>query len=141
MRVIALLLAVTIATAGCRLASNAPNPKWMTDFQTANALRLTKGKSQITVSDPQAIDRLRDIYATAKWKTYWHTLPETLRERTIELLDGESKLRQFSYTGTLWETESYTENRTAKLAESDRRFIESLFAELPDESGTPDGAE
>ncbi len=135
-----ILVTVTIATAGCRLASNAPNAKWLTDFQRTNAILVTKNKVQTTISDPQTIDRLREIYANAKWKTYWHTLPGNLGEQTIALLDGENKLRHFDYTGALWESESYTENRTADLSEGDRQFIESLFTKFPDGSQSPETA-
>lgn len=137
MRAVALMLVtVTLLTAGCRFASNAPNPKWLTDFQRTNAILVTKNKKQdqLTISDPQAINRLRDIYAKAKWQVYWHTLPGNLGERTITLLDGETRVRNFNYTGILWESESYTENRTAELSEADKQFIESLFAKVPDGS-------
>lgn len=141
MRAIALMLVtVTIVTAGCRLASNAPNPKWLTDFQRTNAILVAKKNDQLTISDPQAINRLRDIYANAKWKVYWHTLPGNLGEQTIALLDGENKLRHFDYTGALWESESYTENRTAELSEADRQFIESLFTKILDASQNPEAA-
>ena len=143
MQAIALMLVtVTLLTTGCRLASNAPNPKWLIDFQRTNAIFVSKDKKkdQLTISDPQAINRLRDIYANAKWKVYWHTLPGNLGERTITLLDGEDKVRNFNYTGVLWESESYTENRTAELTDADTQFIESLFAKVPDGLQLPETA-
>ncbi|MFO0911423.1 MAG: hypothetical protein U0795_00580 [Pirellulales bacterium] len=135
MKVLALmLLSVTIMVAGCRLWSNAPNPQWLTDFQRTDAILVTKKNAQVTISDPQVIDRLRNIYANAKWKPYWHTLPGYIGDQTISLFDGETKLRHFDYDGGLWETESYNENRTAQLADADRQFIESLFNEVSDGS-------
>ncbi len=134
--IVLMLVTVTLLTAGCRFASNAPNPKWLSDFQRTNAILVTKNKSkdQLTISDTQAINRLRDIYANAKWQVYWHTLPGNLGERSITLLDGETEVRNFNYTGVLWESDSYTENRTAELSMADKQFIESLFDKVPDDS-------
>ncbi len=136
--IVLMLVTVTLLTAGCQLASNAPNPKWLSDFQRTNAILVTKNKNkdQLTISDTQAINRLRDIYANAKWQVYWHTLPGNLGERSITLLDGETEVRNFNYTGVLWESDSYTENRTAELSVADKQFIESLFAKVPDDSRT-----
>ena len=132
LQLIAILLIALVTVHGCRIASHAPNPQWLADFEKADAISIQKNNQQVALSDADTIDRLRDIYANAKWKLYWHTLPGHLNERTIDLLDGEDRLRHFSYTGSLWETESYTENRTADLSDSDRLWIESLFSALPE---------
>lgn len=134
----ATLLTALVAVTGCRIASHAPNPQWLADFEKADAIMIEKHNQQVVVSDAEKINRLKDIYASAKWKPYWHTLPGHLNDRTIDLLDGEHRLRHFSYTGTLWETESYTENRTAKLSETDRQWIESLFSEVPEGETSPE---
>jgi hypothetical protein len=129
MRLIAFILAVSpLLTCGCRLASNEPNPQWLIDFQRTKSLLIQNHNVERAVSDSETISRLQSIYANAKWKPYWHTLPGNLGDRTIDLLDGETPLRHFSYTGSLWETDSYTENRTAELSGTDRQWIESLFA-------------
>lgn len=133
-----ILVASGLAFTGCRLASNAPNPQWLTDFQKTDAVLVRKTKQELTITDSDTISRLQNIYASAKWAPYWHTLPGNLDDRTIDLLDGENKLRHFSYTGVLWETESYTENRTAELSEADRRWIESIFAMVPQREVTPE---
>lgn len=127
----AILWTVSIGLAGCRIASNAPHPQWLADFQRADSVRVQKNDTHVTLTDSQTIERLRTIYATAKWKRYWHTLPGDLGEQTIELLDGETVLRRFSYAGDLWETASYTENRTTELTATDRQWIESLFDIVP----------
>ncbi len=134
----ATLLTALVAVTGCRMASNAPNPQWLVDFGKADAILIRQSKQQIAVADAETINRLQGIYANAKWKPYWHTLPGHLDDRTIDLLDGENRLRHFSYTGKLWETKSYTENRTAELSETDRQWIESLFSAVPDGEATPD---
>ena len=133
----ATLLIAHIAVTGCRMASHEPKPQWLADFGSADAISIRKQQQQRVVSDAETIARLKDIYANVEWKPYWHTLPGNLNERTIDLLDGENRLRQFSYTGALWETESYTENRTAELSETDRQWIESLFSAVPESDTSP----
>ena len=127
-----LIILLPFAAHGCQLSSHAPNPQWVADFQKANSILIRNHDNPYAISDAETINRLRSIYENAKWKPYWHTLPGNLDDRTIDLHDGDTKLRHFSYTGSLWETESYTENRTAELADTDARWIESLFARVPD---------
>ncbi|MGI9474745.1 MAG: hypothetical protein ACR2NZ_24650 [Rubripirellula sp.] len=81
----------------------------------------------IRLTDDASMDRLRSIYSGAKWKTYWHTLPAHLSDKSIDLYRDDTRLQHFSYTGTLWEIEAYDKVRTAELSEDDRRWIESLF--------------
>ena len=75
-------------------------------------------------------------------ETVLNTLPGNLGDRTIDLQDSDTTLRHFNYTGSLWETESYTENRTAESSDSDAQWIESLFTLVPDGEtpATPDKA-
>lgn len=129
---LAILLFVPLLAAvpGCLLSSRAPNPQWVADFQKTDSILLRSHDNQHVIADWETISRLRSIYENAKWKPYWHTLPGDLGHRTIDLYDGDNKLRHFSYTGSLWETESYTENRTAELSDSDAQWIESLFARV-----------
>ena len=135
------LLISQVIFVGCRLATQAPDPEWVASFDQADAILVQRHRQQITISDAGTINRFKQIYTNAKWKPYmFNTLPSHLGERTITLIGGENRLRSFSYTGTLWETESYTENRTTQLSEIDRQWIESLFAALP-ESETPADAE
>ena len=132
MRLMACILMTSLlVSAGCRLGSNAPNPQWLADFQKTDAILIQYNNQELTVSDTETINRLQNIYTNAKWKPYWHTLPANLNERTIELREGQTKLRNFSYTGSLWESESYTKNRTAELSDTDKNWIESLFAKVP----------
>lgn len=132
MRIARLLtIAVFVAGVGCLLPSSAPKRNWVADFQKTDTILIRTHNEQYQIADAKTISRLRSIYENAKWKPYWHTLPASLTDRTIELLDGDTKLRHFSYTGSLWETESYTENRTAELSHSDAQWLESLFADVP----------
>lgn len=135
-----ILLIALMDVAGCRFASHAPNPEWLADFQKADAILIRNNDQELTVSDAETIDRLQSIYTNAKWTPYWHTLPGHLDERTITLLDGESKMRGFSYPGSLWETHSYSENRTGELSEADHQWLESLFALVSDEETTVENA-
>lgn len=133
MRMATLAIVLPFLTfSGCQLSSPGPDPHWLVDFHNADSILIRNHHSQREISDAETVNRLRTIYENAEWKPYWHTLPGNLGDRTIELLDGETKLRQFSYTGTLWETESSTENRTAKLSDADAQWIESLFALVAD---------
>lgn len=128
-----LIITLLIAAPGCLHSSRAPHPQWVADFQKADSIIIRIHNNQHQISDAETISRLRSIYETAKWKTYWHTLPGNIGDRTIYLQDGDTRLRHFSYTGSLWETESYTENRTTELSDRDRQWIESLFALVPNE--------
>jgi hypothetical protein len=123
-----LIIPFLVAAPSCQLSSRAPDPQWVADFQKTDSIVIRVHGRQHLVSDAQTISRLRSIYENAKWKPYRHTLPGNLGDRTIYLQDGDTRLRHFSYTGSLWETESYTENRTAELSDGDRQWIESLFA-------------
>ncbi len=129
MKLAALLIAASlISVSGCQFSSHAPNPQWLVDFQNTDSILIRNHDDQCVISDAETISRLRKIYENAKWRPYCHTLPGDLGDRTIELLDGKTSLRRFSFTGSLWECKSYTENRTAELSDSDVQWIESLFA-------------
>jgi len=117
-----------IGSLGCGSISTRPDPKWVKDLDNADTIVLRrKDAAPIRITNPETINHLRSIYTDSKWAPYWHTLPGDLDERTIEIYDGDTKLRAFSYTGTLWESESYTENRTTELSDVDRQWIDSLF--------------
>ena len=130
---ILLIVPLLVAVPGCLLSSRAPNPQWVADFQKADSILIRSHDNQHVIADSETISRLRSIYENAKWKPYWHTLPNNLGDRTIDVYNGGNKLRHFSYTGSLWETASYTENRTAELSDSDAQWIESLFAHVPND--------
>lgn len=129
-------------TAGCRSASSTPDPQWLADFQNANRIAITSNQGQQIIADPNLVARLEGIYRQATWKPYRDTLPGDLGERTIVLLDRHNELRRFNYTGTLWESNSYTEQRTAVLSEGDRKWLESLFVAIPakDNSATAESS-
>ncbi|WP_199590193.1 hypothetical protein [Bremerella cremea] len=132
LRIVNLMLVSALATvAGCRLASSAPDPHWLADFQKADGIMIKTNHGQRTIAHPDAVARLERIYAEAKWKPYRDTLPGNLGQQKIVLLDGKADLRHFSYTGALWESTSYTEQRTAALSEEDRKWLEFLFAMIP----------
>lgn len=133
---ILLTIPLLMAAPGCQFATRAPSPQWVADFRNTDAIVIRRNNSQNTISDVETITRLRRIYESAKWKPYWHTLPGNLGDRTIDLHRGDTKLRRFSYTGLLWETDSYTDNRTAELSESDAQWIESLFARVPTDTSS-----
>lgn len=120
-------------TNGCQLPSRAPSPQWTTDFQSTDSLVIRSQKGQYTISDAETLDRLREIYTNANWNRYRHTLPADLGVRTITLQDGGTKLLQFNFTGTLWVTESYSENWTAELSDSDAEWLTALFDRAPDD--------
>lgn len=121
-------LCLLIGSHGCGAVSKRPDPEWAKDFDKVDMIVLhRKGEAPISINDPVTIDRLRVIYNDSKWAPYWHTLPGNLGDQTIEIYDGNTKLRTFSYTGELWESESYTKNRTTELSDVDRQWIDSLF--------------
>ncbi|MEL6110595.1 MAG: hypothetical protein AAFU85_31705 [Planctomycetota bacterium] len=122
-----ILIATIIGSVGCRLSSNVPRSTWQADFQKADSLLIRVGDRETVMTERAKIDRLNDIYVNARWKPYRHTLPGNLGEKVIVLRNGDDELRRFSYTGGLWETESYTRNRTARLSDEDAKWVKSLF--------------
>lgn len=131
-----ILVAILAFTIGCRLASNAPAPQRLADFKQADGIVLKSNQGQQTISDQRVITRLERIYSEAKWIPYRDTLPGQLSQRSITLRDDQTPLCHFDYTGTLWEGGSYTELRTAELSEEDRRWLDSLFAMIPQVNDT-----
>jgi hypothetical protein len=133
-----LVLAICAASNGCRSPFGRPNAKWVEDFGRTDTIQLHSKEGSRQITDSDTVSRFRDIYLNATWKTYWHTLPGNLGDRSIDLYHGDNRLRHFSYTGTLWEIES-DKVRTAELTSVDREWIESLFeAESMAASNTPD---
>lgn len=123
-----LTLCLMVGSLGCGAISKRPDPEWVADFDIADTLVLRrKDTAPIKITESATIKRFRSIYQESKWTPYWHTLPGNLGDRTIEIYDGDVRLRTFSYDGTLWESDSYTENRTAELDDDDRQWISSLF--------------
>ena len=130
MRILFLLsLAMSIAS-GCHLPSHAPDPNWIADLQRADRMRLESKDGSLEISDPQAVDRMRKIYAQSEWEPYWDTLMVDPENRSVTLYDGATKLRSFGYAGGLSEAGSYTDVRTAALSEVDREWFDSLFATI-----------
>ena len=115
---------------GCRSLSSRANPEWIADLDRTDTIVLQADDATMSITDDATIRRLADIYANAKWEPYWHTLPGNW-DRSIDLFADGDKLQHFSYTGVLWENERYDSNRTAKLADADREWIERLFAGIP----------
>ena len=129
MRLLNLLaICLMVSFLGCEATPKQPDPEWIKDFDNADTVVLRrKNAAPVTITDSATVNRLQSIYTDSKWVPYWHTLPGHLRERTIEIYNGDTKLRTFPYTGTLWESKSYTENRTAELSDADQQWIDSLF--------------
>ena len=127
-RISAIVLLLTIFV-GCRSLPISPNAdrNWVNDFQIADKLVITSHGVNQEITDPTVLKRLAGIYSNAKFETYRHTLPATLGRQTIEIYSGDTKLRKMSYTGVLWEHSKELADRTAKLTDQDRQWLESLF--------------
>ena len=109
------------------MRSTTADKAWLVDLQRADSIVLRQNGIEKELSDEETTSRLAKIYADADWKTYWHTLPGNIGDRTIDVyLDGE-KLRHLSYTGVLWENVQYDSNRTATLSKDDQQWLEFLF--------------
>lgn len=127
---IPMIVAVSITLLGCRSMSSRANPDWIADLNRADTIVIRVEDASTTIVDEDTIRRFVDIYANAKWEPYWHTLPADGWERSIELMVDGEQLRDFAYTGVLWESEGYDSNRTATLAAADQQWMESLFDEI-----------
>ena len=127
-RISAIVLLLTIFV-GCRSLPISPNAdrNWVNDFKLADKLVITSHGVNQEITDPTVLKRLAGIYSNAKFETYRHTLPATLGRQTIEIYSGDTKLRKMSYTGELWEHSQELADRTAKLTDQDRQWLESLF--------------
>ena len=127
-RISAIVLLLTIFV-GCRSLPISPNAdrNWVNDFQLADKLVITSHGVNQEITDPTVLKRLAGIYSNAKFETYRHTLPATLGRQTIEIYSGDTKLRKMSYTGELWEHSQKLADRTAKLTDQNREWLESLF--------------
>jgi len=126
---------IGLASAGCHSLPMGPNANqhWVRELQHADILVLKREGIEKEIHDPQTIARLKKIYASAKFATYWHTLPATLGKRNIEFRSNGVPLRRLSFTGLLWESSKEKGHRTAKLKEEDRIWVESLFEAVRNE--------
>ena len=127
-RISAIVLLLTIFV-GCRSLPISPNAdrNWVNDFQIADKMIIASHGVNLEITDPTVLKRLAGIYSNAKFETYRHTLPATLGRQTIEIYSGDTKLRKMSYTGELWEHSQELADRTAKLTDQNREWLESLF--------------
>ena len=126
---------VGLATAGCHSLPIVPNAnrEWVRELKHADSLVLEREGIEQEIHDPQTIARLNKIYASAKFATYWHTLPATFGKKNIKFRSNGIPLRHLSFTGVLWESTKEKGHRTAKLIEEDRIWIESLFGQMKNE--------
>ena len=130
MRRLILIGAILIlAPIGCRSLPISPNADrdWIHDFQRADKIVILHNRTERTINDPAIIERLTEIYTRSKFETYWHTVPNNLGKKSIEIFANDNLLRKISYTGDLWEHSPDKPDRTAKLKNDDRKWIESLF--------------
>ena len=120
---------LVVLTFGCRSLPVSPNAdkNWIQDLQRADAIVLKFNGATQTLNDRQTIERLAAIYSSAKFETYWHTLPANLGEKSIEIYANGVELRRLSFGGVLWEHSDDLDDRTAALSERDRLWIDGLF--------------
>ena len=120
-----------VALVGCRSISSRASSEWIADLSRTDTIVIRVDDATLSITDNATVRRFAEIYTNAKWEPYWHTLPGSLGDRSIDLFAEGEKLQHFSYTGVLWEIERYDSNRTATLAATDREWIEALFARIP----------
>ncbi len=125
------MLACLLTTLGCHTFSGRPDATWSADLARADAIEVRTKTGTIRITDADAIERLATIHSNATWSTYWHTLPGDLGDRSIYLLSDGKELRHFTYTGVLWESNAYDDNRMATLGATDRDWLDSLFGLIP----------
>ena len=129
-----IMLAAFALVCGCNSISRKPDAAWLDDFDHANAVVVSrKGHPSVTITNSEALHRLREIYATSSWKPYIGTIPADIGQRTIAIAYEDEVLCRFTTSlGRFWEYRSYDEMRTTELDGADSRWIESLFDQIPD---------
>ena len=154
---IALLILVFIGC-GCQSLSNQADTAWLEDFARTDSIELrtklhlhrgdpfSQNKANVTllddyrtvrVADTASINRLKQIYSSAKWQIYRTTVPASIMNQVIYLYDDQEQLRRLccSQSGRLWEFDSSDNVRNALLSEDDQAWIKKLF----DETSEPNG--
>ncbi len=119
------LLMMTL-TIGCRSLATTPDRHLTQQFETIDRLVVVSSDSDVEHTDPETIDRLRDIYLRADWKPFLDTTPgDTVairafvaEQEAFRLLYGAGWLMEWTYdTGPI---------RKGILNEADREWLSSL---------------
>lgn len=114
-----------LTTGGCRTVASRPNTSTLDQFSQVDVVELKSGESITRIDDPAVIDRIRHIYASAKWKPYIATLPA--KTQRISCMRDDTELFKLDYVGWLMEIEAYDSGRYAELSAADREWLDSLF--------------
>ena len=140
-RLIGLTIVTAVLSVGCRSLPISPNADstWIQDLQRADSivLKLREIGAEQALTDQTSLTRFSNLYSSAKFETYWHTLPGNLGERTIEIYSNGEKLRKMSYTGVLWEHSDKLDDRIARLSDADSDWLEGLFEAMKTGSSQP----
>lgn len=99
-------------------------------------LRKTAIGEPVRLTESDDVLQFSEIYASLKWKQYRQTVPAGLDARTMDLMNGETRLAHFSLCGELWEIDSYTKMKTAELSFEQDKWLKSLFLRF-DETSSP----
>jgi hypothetical protein len=127
---------------GCQLIPHRAGRERRSWVAQADSILLKKkatGK-QFRLIESDDITQFCQMYASLKWKQYWHTVPVGLDARTMDLMNGETQLAHFSLFGELWEIESYSQMKTAELNSDQDKWLKSLFLRFDETSSSTEQA-
>jgi hypothetical protein len=119
------LIAATVSFAGCGMLSRMPDKNIVNKFDDVTSLRIPNKGHPIEITDPSSIRRLKTIYATARWKPFWDTMPNDVV--TIKCMQNDEELFQLLY-GATWLIEWHDDQRGRKaiLDETSHEWLDEL---------------
>lgn len=96
-----LLFAMLILCIGCRSLSTVSDKGIIAQFESVDSIEISRGKQRIKITDPQEIQKLKQIYAEAKWSPYADTMPSGIIH--IDCKQGDRTLFSLLYGTWLME--------------------------------------
>lgn len=125
---LSLWLALLAICLGCRSISPYPDKAIISQFESVDLLEISRDKQKIEITDPQEIQKLKQIYAEAKWSPYAATMPSGMIH--IDCKQGDKTL--FSLLHGTWLIEWSKDTGPVRKAKLDGEAV-AWMQELTDE--------
>lgn len=126
-----LLIVILFACLGCRSLSTVSDTGIIAQFDSVDALEVSRGKQKIKITSPRKIQNLKTVYANAKWSPWVDTMPSGIVH--IDCKRGDETLFSLLYGTWLIEWSKETGPvRKAKLDAEAVALMQELTAALAD---------